>query len=315
MITPATLQPIADAAKAGLQQISKFCIAPGVNLSGAEFGFPAIPGVFGVNYTFPPLADLTYYVSKGMRLIRLPFVWERIQPVLGGPLDPAHIAWLNSFITYDPNVIIVLDCHNMGGAFGGMIGIDGPTNQQFADFWALLATTFNAPNVIYGLMNEPHLSSAQWTATATAAIAGIRATGSTNTISIANIGFEVAFNDPNYLIEAHIYFDADNSGTHSTAASPTVGPDRVAHLTAWGRTNGIRLFLGEFGAANNAGMFTAMGNMISFMQVNPDVWMGWTYWSGGPWWGSYFQSIEPTNLGQSNQADAAQMTALLTYLP
>jgi endoglucanase len=56
----------------------------GVNLSGAEYD----PGGTqeGTNYTYPTDAEIDYYASKGMTVIRLPFLLERVEPVAGGPL-------------------------------------------------------------------------------------------------------------------------------------------------------------------------------------------------------------------------------------
>ena len=51
----------------------------GVNLSGAEWG-NRYPGTFGTDYTYPTASELDYYKSKGLTLIRLPFLWERVQP-------------------------------------------------------------------------------------------------------------------------------------------------------------------------------------------------------------------------------------------
>jgi len=45
------------------------------------------------------------------------------------------------------------------------------------------------------------------------------------------------------------------------------------------------------------------------MENNSSVWMGWTYWAAGPWWGSGFPSIEP----QGNN-DSYTMMALGKHL-
>ena len=51
----------------------------GVNLAGAEFGWN-VPGVFGTDYTYPTHTEIDYYAAKGMSVVRLPFLWERVQP-------------------------------------------------------------------------------------------------------------------------------------------------------------------------------------------------------------------------------------------
>src|SRR5689334_14626911 len=48
----------------------------GVNLNGAEFG-TARPGVYGTDYIYPTHAEIDYFASKGMNILRLPFWIER----------------------------------------------------------------------------------------------------------------------------------------------------------------------------------------------------------------------------------------------
>ena len=33
--------------------------------------------------------------------------------------------------------------------------------------------------------------------------------------------------------------------------------------------------------------------MTTRLLKNKDVYLGWTWWAAGPWWGSYFTSLEP----------------------
>lgn len=302
----------------------------GTNLSGAEFG--TVPGTLNVDYAFPTLAEAAYYASKGMNIVRLPFLWERIQPVFGGALDPVHLNWLLSFAKANPSLNVLLDLHNYAQYNGKFIAVDGPTNAQFADVWSKLATQFKGfPNVIFGLMNEPYSQPvATWLTSVNAAIAAIRATGATNLITVPGISFTGAWTwlssgnaatmigvvDPgnNFIYEVHQYFDIDGSGQHVDAVSATIGSERLQAITGWARQNGAKLLLGEFGAANNPMMLACLADCARYMNSNPDVWAGWTYWSGGPRWGPYIYSIEPPNFGQANQADAPQMTALAPYL-
>jgi len=57
----------------------------GVNLACGEFG--STPGVYNTDYTYPRVAELDYYKSKGLTLIRMPFKWERVQHDVAGSLD------------------------------------------------------------------------------------------------------------------------------------------------------------------------------------------------------------------------------------
>jgi hypothetical protein len=38
-----------------------------------------VPDVYNTNYTYPTDAEIDYYASKGLGVIRLPFLWERLQ--------------------------------------------------------------------------------------------------------------------------------------------------------------------------------------------------------------------------------------------
>ncbi len=112
----------------------------------------------------------------------------------------------------------------------------------------------------------------------------------------------------NYAYEVHQYFDSNSSGTSSTCESATVGADRLKTFTGWLRSNNKKGFLGEFGIANNETCLRALDNMLSYIQDNGDVWLGWTYWAVGPWWGNYMFSVEP-----QGDIDRPQMAVLEKY--
>lgn len=333
-VTAAQILAPLNAAKAAATALGVLCYDGGVNLSGAEFAPNVLPGVLGTDYAFPTLAELAYYAGKGMRLVRLPFLWERIQPALGGPLDPAHMAWLTSFAQFTPSTQIVLDVHNFGFRNGQLIGATpGPTAVQFGNLWSQLAAAFAGyPNVRFGLMNEPSAPSlATWLTTVNTAIAAIRATGATNLITVPGLDFTgadtwiasgnagamigVVDSGSNFLFEVHQYIDIDGSGTSPNAVDSTILSQRLGAVTTWARANGVRLFLGEFGIANNPTMLAAMVDGVSFMAQNADVWESWAIWGGGPRWPSnYIYLVEPNGLGTQTVTDSPQVAALLPYL-
>jgi len=84
--------------------------------------------------------------------------------------------------------------------------------------------------------------------------------------------------------------------------SPTIGAERLSAATAWAQATGNRLFLGEFGAGSDPASIAALTNELSFIQQHSDVWQGGTYWSGGPWMGSYMFNADPANGVQTAQA-------------
>ena len=301
----------------------------GVNLAGGEFG----PGgtTYGSDYEYPTHAEIDYEASKGMNVIRMPFLWERLQPTLGQAFNATEMQRIDDVVSYatSKGLKVVLDPHDYGRYNGQDIGSSAVPNSAFASFWGQLAGHFASNgNVIFGLMNEPDQSSASgWLGSVNAAIAAIRAAGATQEVLVPGIGYDGAWtwttthsdnanvigtgvkdSANNYAFEVHQYLDGDGSGTSTSVASPTTGSDRLTAITNWATQNGKKLFLGEFGAGSDQASVTALGNMLSYMTQHGDVWQGGTYWAAGPLWGNYMFSAEP-----SNGVDKPQMTVLEQY--
>ncbi|MGY2051393.1 carbohydrate-binding domain-containing protein [Methylobacterium sp. JK268] len=308
----------------------------GVNLAGADFAAGKLPGILGTDYTYPTTQELDYYASKNLNVIRLPFLWERLQPVEGGPLATSELAQIDAVVSAAASrgLSVILDPHDYGSGYGNAIGSAGTPNSAFADFWGKLAGHFaGSQNVIFGLMNEPNAQSAtQWLGSANAAIAAIRGAGATSqeilvpgaywdgaqswlsSDNAAVMGTGVVDPSNNYAFEVHQYLDADSSGTHAGVVSSTVGVDRLTGITQWAEATHNRLFLGETGVAQDATSLQALDGMLSYMDQHA-VWQGATYWAGGPWWGDYMFSIEPTGLGTGHVTDKPQMAVLEKYAP
>jgi endoglucanase len=302
----------------------------GVNLAGAEFG-SNVPGVFGTDYTCPTHAEIDYYASKGLGVIRLPFLWERMQRTEFGALDATELSRLTDVVNYatSKGLKIEIEPHDYGYGFGALIGSAQTPNSAFADFWGKLAQHFESnPNVIFGLMNEPHDQSATtWLGSANAAISAIRGAGAvsqeilvpgsywdgawtwTSTDNAAVVGTGVQDPAHNFAFEVHQYLDSDGSGTHPGAVSATIGVERLTAITQWAEATGNHLFLGEVGVTTDQTSLTALDGMLTYMQQHTDAWQGATYWAGGPWWGNYMFSIEP-----QNGVDKPQMAILVQHL-
>ena len=302
----------------------------GTNLSGGEFGnpTPGKPLLYGHDFTYPTQAEFVYFASKGMNVIRLPFHWEVLQPTPKTPLVPAEEQRFKDVVTAanKAGLVVLLDPHNYARYYGKVIGGPDVSDGDFADFWGRLAADFRRnPRVWFGLMNEPHdLPTPQWLGAANAAVAAIRKAGAKNLILVPGNGWSGAHSwlssgndillqikDPahHYAFEAHQYLDTDNSGTHSDAVSATVGSERLRGFTDWCRKHNQRAFLGEFGVAANGTGRQAVGNMLAMMEQNRDVWIGYTWWSAGPWWGDYMFTLEP-----DKGTDRPQMGWLLPHL-
>ena len=305
----------------------------GVSLAGAEFAAGSLPGNYGSDYMYPTTDSVKYYKEKGMNIVRLPFLWERLQPTLNEPFDAAELSRLVSFVktvTLSGETVL-LDPHNYARYRGNVIGSGAVPESAFADLWRRLASQFKGnERVIFGLMNEPNsMPSEQWLSAANAALAAIRTAHASNVVFVPgnawtgthswneswygtpNSVVMKGINDPghNFVFEVHEYLDGDASGGSADCASATIGVERMQDFTNWLRTNGYRGFLGEIGAGANDTCDQAVSNTLAFVRSNADVWTGWTWWAGGPLWGNYMYSIEPTG-----GADKPQMSVLTQYL-
>jgi len=306
----------------------------GVNLAGADFGGGHLPGTLGTDYTYPTRQEIDYYAGKGMSVVRLPFLWERVQLTASGPLSTSELAQMDGVVAYAASrgLQVILEPHNFGSGYGHPVGSAETPDSAFADLWRRLAGHFaGSSNVIFGLMNEPHQQTAQqWLGSANAAIAAIRATGAGQQILVPGSYWTGAHSwvstdndtvigpgirDPlrNFAFEVHQYLDSDSSGTHANVVSANIGVERLTAVTQWAEATGSRLFLGEFGVAQDPVSLAALANMVAYMKAHP-VWEGATYWAAGPWWGDYMFSIEPTGLGTGSVVDRPQMDVLEAFL-
>jgi hypothetical protein len=229
----------------------------GVNVAGAEFAGPvdeptslfsnASPGSYGTDYHYEPQSSFDFLVSRGIKIVRVPFRWERIQPVLGSPLDAAELKRLSDAVARarGAGLQVVLDLHNYGAyyQFDGSKGIRRGlgsaqlTKSHFVDVWRRLSSSFknNSGVYAYGLMNEPTgmgesagLSPARrWEIISQAAVDAIRSNGDTKTVMVAGYDWSGVrqwttqhpkpwINDPTGRMryEAHHYWDQDNSGDY-----------------------------------------------------------------------------------------------------
>ncbi len=237
------------------------------------------------------------------------------------------------------------DPNNHQGSIQGLIGTEAVPDTAFADLWGKLADHYKGNSrVVFGLMNEPNtMDTAQLVTSENAAIAAIRAAGANNLILVsgnqwsgawawsetwyngANSEHMLNIVDPggNFAFEVHQYMDDDYSGGSSgiTNNDPMIGVTRLTNFTNWLKTHNMKGFLGEFAVANfrigddpdDVGD-EVIDNMLNYMEENADVWIGWTWWASGPWWGEYQFTLEPINLGQTNQEDRPAMAVLAQYL-
>ena len=304
----------------------------GLNISGAEYG--EADGVEGVDYTYPSAATVSYFSAKGFDTVRLPFRWERLQPILGERLEPNELERLKASVAglRAKGFMVILDPHNYGYHSGLQIGSSEVSSRQFAQFWIRLAAEFaNQDGIAFGLMNEPHdIAPLVWLDAANQAIAGIRAVGARNLILVpgthwtgvvswpedfgqgSNADVMINVFDPvdNFAFEVHQYMDKDFSGTNEACVKADVAVDGLRKLSEWLRTHGKRAFLGEFGGSKEPECLAGLTRMTDQMASDSDVWLGWTYWAGGDWW----SPEEGNNIQPTAEGDRAQLSVLLPAL-
>lgn len=313
-------------------------MSAGINLSGLESNSSVLPGRANYDYAIPSDKELAYYQSKGVMVVRLPVLWARLQPNLlsatqGTALDPAYLGYVITICKQAAarKMEVVVDIHNYGGYATHKIGDGVLTQLQFAEFWSLLALRLKGTPGLggYDLMNEPSkLSSAGiWPAAAQAAITAIRKVDMSTVIFVEgdfyasapswlqyNSNLRLADPAKRLVYEAHVYGDRDSSGTHfdwNTEASYGVTvdtiADRIAAFADWCSTKDLRCIIGEVGVGNdNANWNTELAHGLAAMKRSGIS--GFAYWAGGPWWGTYPMSIEPTVGG-----DAKQMSVITKY--
>lgn len=284
----------------------------GVNLSGAEFGGGTLPGNHNQHYSYQALwngyGKHVYFIRNGANCIRMPFLWERLQRTLLGPLDDNELKRLKDTVHEyrGLGVRVIIDPHNYARYNGTLV-----TAEQLSDLWRRLAREFEEPDHIFGLMNEPHgISVEAWWSIAQAVTNTIRAENWPGLILVPGVAFSTAQtwissgnaaaalgfvdNGSNYAFEVHQYLNAASDGADGTAVSTTIGVERITAATLWAAANNRRLFLGEFGVSTSLTNRIAAAGMIAYMDARPATWLGWTAWGAGGWWApTYHFRLDP----------------------
>lgn len=278
----------------------------GVNLSGAEFG--TVPGRYTFDYFYPKPGTIERFAALGITSLRFPVKWERLQPVLGQPLDPEEMLRLDAaFVAAkQAGLRMVISIHNSAYYGTVRIGTGAVTAEAFADLWRRLAGHFRSePGVVFGLMNEPFdIPVAEWLPVANAGIAAIRGTGARQLVLVPGTAWSsvvywetdtpvgnnartmLGVVDPadNVGYDVHQYLDADFSGR--VAACPRGGDAlrAVERMTAWLAQHRRRAHLGEIGASSEPGCAAHLAAILAHLNAHPDQWLGWAIWGAGAMW-------------------------------
>lgn len=287
----------------------------GVNFASGVFDPGTVPGIYNKGYTF---ADESYYkrhADFGFKLVRLGFLWERIQPKLGTELNAAELGRIKQSLDYAQKygIKVILDMHNYYRYYGKVINSPEVPRAAFAETWRKIAVEVSRHPALYGygLMNEPYNTGNNlWPETALAASQAIRKVDASKWIMIAGDRYSSAFfwqnvntkliSDPwmrdpknNLVYEAHQYLDSDHSGTYTNRSetfAPNLGVERVKPWVEWLKANKLRGFLGEHGIPDfSPSSVVATDNLLAYLNANciPS-----TYWAAGPRWGDNHMAVD-----------------------
>jgi endoglucanase len=336
-------------------------LCEGVNLSGMEWGgnqpgqsstlvVPAnnaTPQSAKVGLQYAPTSqEESYYVGKGMNIIRLPFLWEYLQPwgtsnnmSFYKPYDTALISVIQK--ANAAGLTVLIDCHNYGRYYNQDISNNPTLQAVFANLWQQIAADTKSMNVYYDLMNEPHdlADNNGWVAALNGAITAIRGTGATNPIFVEGLEYASAGawqsstapyysaikdSGNNLVFEAHQYFDsaysgdANDCGNGSSAANIQ---NAIQPWMSWLQQNKARGFLGEFNVSTTSQCQASFTGLLTYLQQNSSVVMGWSWWAAGVGWGgntSYggrdWLDLDP-NFNTNPPTDSLPMKLMSTFLP
>jgi len=304
----------------------------GINIVGPALS-PNVRGKFAKDYIYPDENLLAYYRTRGMRVVRTTFLWERLQPTLFSDLDRDELERLQRLVETVRNnqMVLITGPHNYAryavkdGA-PQLIGSDAVPAAAFIDFWRRFSQVF-APvrdGLIFCLMNEPHDTGGIWQPVAQAAVDAIREQDTQRWIYVAGDGWSSARSWRQYnenlaisdrsdriVYVAHQYFDASGQGSYQHSYDddrtyPQIGVDRLKPFLEWLGERGFRGTVTEYGVPNDDPRWLVVldNALASLRQAN----VGGAYWAGGPWWGDYPLSSEP-----KSGSDAPVMSILSKY--
>ncbi len=289
-----------------------------VNRPARMFGVNLPGGGFAGTAKYPTqAAQWDYYHGKGMNLVRIAFIWERVQPTLYGALNTTAMSNLDTILSLANarGMKVILDMHNYdrytigGGTTAYLIGTTQVPYAAYQDVWQKLANHFvAAPNAaaIYGydIMNEPYNTGTTWATAAQYGVNGVRQSDSVHYVIVEGDGYASAsnwmtnnanlnVNDPagRLIYSAHCYWDSGAGGAYggtydSNHAYPNIGVDRVSSFVRWLKLRKAWGLIGEYGVPTNVASPDPRWNIVidNFLYYLQSNGVSGTYWAGGQEW-------------------------------
>ncbi|KAI4261575.1 MAG: hypothetical protein L6R42_003226 [Xanthoria sp. 1 TBL-2021] len=298
----------------------------GVNIAGFDFGC-VTTGECNTTKVVPPLHEykgkdgakqMQHFVKDDkLNAFRMPVAWQYLVEKPGAPLIPANMKKYDALVKacLATGSLCIIDIHNYARWDGQIIGQGGPTDEEFADLWSQLATQYKSQSkVAMGIINEPHEvpDITRWAKTCQTVVDAIRKAGAidhyillpgngyTSAGTFVSSGSAKALlrvkdadgSTDKLIFEVHKYLDEDNSGTHLDCVSNNI--DAFEDLTKFLKDNKRQAILAEVGGGpSTKSCLKNVCELLSYLNDNDDVYMGYLGWGAGSFDETYALSLTP----------------------
>lgn len=293
---------------------------------GVNIADGAVPGVYGEDWIYPQASDLDYFNSKGLSLIRLPFLWERLQPALNGELDPVELQRLRDVtaLAAQRKMRMILNVYSTGKYNGQQIGQGGVSSESYTDFLVRIADAFSGDDGVYAysILDEPAGFNGDWPAIAQAAVDAIRTKDSAKLIMVpgecgsrtkdfgrCNSDLKIVDAANNFAYAAKVFFSNDDTYNYLQSydvqnAYPAIPVERMSPFVDFLKARSARGYIAEFTIPNDDPRWQPLlTNALQYMKTNC---MLGTFFTAGVTTANQRISIQPINGADKPQIQLLQ---------